>query len=123
MTGTYSRIDDDHLDQFVGEAQQENPNIVLRPTRGFLKSRGHLVQLERIRGSLLNTDPEGLLQRWSQAVRRQKYSVPGPLSLWHIDGNHKLIITLCFWGLLKVLQVPLRVNSSRWVYARQKVLH
>ena len=91
LTGTYSHIDDDHLDQFVREAQQENPNIGLRLTRGFLKSRGHRVQLERIRGSLLRTDPEGVLQRWSQAVRRRRYSVPGPLSLWHIDGNHKLI--------------------------------
>lgn len=24
-------------------------------------------------------------------LRRRQYSVPGPNSLWHIDGNHKLI--------------------------------
>ena len=22
---------------------------------------------------------------------RRKYHVPGPLALWHVDGNHKLI--------------------------------
>ena len=57
---------------------------------GFLRSKGHRVQRERIRASLLGTDPIGLFERWSQAVRRRKYNVRS-LSLWHIDGNHKLI--------------------------------
>ena len=29
-------------------------------------------------------------------VRRRHYSVPGPLSLWHLDGNHKIIR----WGFV-----------------------
>ena len=36
-------------------------------------------------------DPVGTVLRWNQAVYRRKYSVPRPNSLWHIDGNHKLI--------------------------------
>ena len=26
-----------------------------------------------------------------RVLRRRQYSVPGPNSLWHIDGHHKLI--------------------------------
>lgn len=38
-------------------------------------------------------DPFGIFLRGLQInlVPRVPYSVPGPLSLWHIDGNHKLI--------------------------------
>ena len=38
-------------------------------------------------------DPEGVVVRtlMLQTVRRRRYSVPAPNSLWHIDGNHKLI--------------------------------
>nr|XP_029132269.1 uncharacterized protein LOC114919795 [Labrus bergylta]XP_029132270.1 uncharacterized protein LOC114919795 [Labrus bergylta]XP_029132271.1 uncharacterized protein LOC114919795 [Labrus bergylta] len=28
---------------------------------------------------------------WLHVTRRRQYSVPGPNSLWHIDGHHKLI--------------------------------
>ena len=37
-------------------------------------------------------DPEGVANRWLNTVHpRCSYSVYGPLALWHIDGNHKLI--------------------------------
>ena len=38
-------------------------------------------------------NPEGVLLRALElnVVRRRSYQVQGPLSLWHIDGNHKLI--------------------------------
>ncbi|MEQ2242557.1 hypothetical protein ILYODFUR_036991 [Ilyodon furcidens] len=38
-------------------------------------------------------DPRGVLMRTLQLNprRRRRYSVPEPNSLWHIDGNHKLI--------------------------------
>ncbi|KAK1161546.1 hypothetical protein AOXY_G19120 [Acipenser oxyrinchus oxyrinchus] len=38
-------------------------------------------------------DPEGVLERALSlhTVRRRSYSVTAPQSLWHIDGNHKLI--------------------------------
>ena len=59
--------------------------------KGLLQSQGHRVQRERLRQSLIRTDPLGVLQRWTVAVRRRKYNVNSPLALWHIDGNHKLI--------------------------------
>ena len=61
--------------------------------KGFLMSKGFKVQWARIRDSMWRVDPTGLVLRTTQlnTVRRRKYSVPGTLALWHIDGNHKLI--------------------------------
>jgi len=58
---------------------------------GHVRSKGLRVQWERVRQSLLRTDPLGVHQRCRESIRRLVYRVPGPLALWHIDGNHKLI--------------------------------
>jgi hypothetical protein len=92
---TYSNITDDELDMLVMSAQRENPSIGIRMLKGYLHSKGHRTQRERIRQSLLRTDPSGAAQRWKQAVKRRTYNVNSPLALWHIDGNHKLI-RYCF---------------------------
>ena len=110
---TYSTISDEQLDhmadrrfssadtsksarrrsspRIVREAQSRNPNTGIRLTKGFVMGKGHRVQHYRIRESLIRTDPAGMMDRWAQTVRRRKYQVHSPLSLWHIDGNHKLI--------------------------------
>ena len=36
-------------------------------------------------------DPTNTAIRRSKAIRRRVYHVEGPNSLWHVDGNHKLI--------------------------------
>jgi hypothetical protein len=36
-------------------------------------------------------NPVGSAFRSIQQIHRRTYSVAGPNSLWHIDGNHKLI--------------------------------
>ncbi|CAM4555710.1 unnamed protein product [Leuciscus chuanchicus] len=41
---------------------------------------------------MLRTNPEGAARRaMSSRLRRRTYRVAGPNSLWHLDGNHKLI--------------------------------
>ena len=37
-----------------------------------------------------------LENRWATVITRRTYSVPGPNSLWHIDGHHSLLN----WGLV-----------------------
>lgn len=91
LLGTYSQISDDDLDALVRETQQCHPNVGIRMLTGFLKTNGRRIQRERIRQSLLRTDPLGVMPRWRKAVQRRKYNVHSPLSLWHIDGCHKLI--------------------------------
>ena len=89
--GTFSQICDEELDNLVRSAQQSHPNIGIRMLKGFLRSKGHRMQRERIRQSLLRTDPLGVMQRWKETVLRRRYNVHSPLALWHIDGQHKLI--------------------------------
>lgn len=91
MLGTYSTIDDNQLDELTRQACDEHPGIGIRILKGFLLSKGFRVQRERIRLSLLRIDPIGIVQRWKSTVKRRQYNVKHPLSLWHIDGNHKLI--------------------------------
>ena len=88
---TYSTISDEQLDELVREAQSRNPNTGICLTKGFVMGKGHHVQHYRIMESLIRTDPAAMMDRWAQTVRRRKYQFLSPLSLWHIDGNHKLI--------------------------------
>ena len=89
--GTYSTMDDDELDELTIQVSNEHPGIGIRMLKGYLQSKGIRVQRERIRLSLLRVDPIGIVQRWRSTVKRRCYNVKYPLSLWHIDGNHKLI--------------------------------
>ena len=65
---------------------------------GFLLGRGIRVQWSRVGSSLWRTDPSGILLGTSQLniVNRYHYNVPGPKSLWHLDGNLNLIR----WGFV-----------------------
>ena len=58
---------------------------------GHLHSQGYHIQRWRIRESLLRVDPWGVEQRTRNILHHWQYHVQGPNSLWHIDGNHKLI--------------------------------
>ena len=87
----YSNISDEQLDEYVTTASLQHPNIGIWMLKGYLQGKGFRIQRHRIRSSLLRTDPVGLLDRWQKAIKRRCYNVKSPLSLWHIDGNHKLI--------------------------------
>lgn len=91
-------MSDQELDNVVREAQSKHTGIGLRMLKGYLNAKGLRVQWERIRLSLIRTDPSGVHERWKQSIRHRKYLVPGPLALWHIDGNHKLIRYQCNIG-------------------------
>ena len=90
---SYSTLPDAELDQKVREFIEQFPSTGYRRLTGFLRSHGYKIQRERIRSSLRRVHPEGVFLRSLQLslVRRRKYPVRGPLALWYIDGNHKLI--------------------------------
>jgi hypothetical protein len=79
------------LDELVRGVQEQFPNAGYRRIYSVLRSRSIRVTQARVRDSLHRTDPEGVAMRWLSITPRRVYSVRGPLSLWHIDGNHKLI--------------------------------
>ena len=87
----YSAISDSELDRIVTLVQHRNPNCGYRMMQGYLRRMGHRIQQSRVRDSMIRIDPEGVLSRWCTAVQRRVYSVPSPNSLWHIEGNHRLI--------------------------------
>lgn len=87
----YSNISDNDLDSHVREIQHNNSNIGMSLLQGYLQSRGVFVQRQRVRQSVLRINPIATLSRWQQVVSRRSYSVPGPNSIWHIDGHHSLI--------------------------------
>ena len=49
------------------------------------------VQRNRLRASIQRVNPHATALRRIETVKRRVYSGDGPNSLWHIDGNHKLI--------------------------------
>ena len=87
----YSNMSDDELDEVTKEICIAFPNSGFRMMEGHLLSRRYRLPQVRIRESLHRVDPEGIAARWAIAIQRRRYSVMSPFSLWHIDGNHKLI--------------------------------
>ena len=91
---TYSTLNDDELDSKVDSILSEFPNTGYKRMKGFLHSVGIKVQEDRLRECMRRVDPEGVLLRslQSRVIIQRRYCVKGPLSLWHMDGNHKLIV-------------------------------
>ena len=89
----YSNIADNDLESVVRDLVREFPNVGYKRMTGLLLARGLRIQQNRIRETMRRVDPHGTLFRALslRPVRRRRYHVPSPLSLWHIDGNHKLI--------------------------------
>ncbi|XP_065119656.2 uncharacterized protein [Paramisgurnus dabryanus] len=86
-------VDDNDLDETVTHILQRHPNCGYKMMVGHLNAQGILIQRQRVQESMRRVDPYGVSIRTLQLNprRRRKYFVPAPNSLWHIDGNHKLI--------------------------------
>lgn len=87
----YADISDEELDRIVSEILELTPDTGETLVQGALRHRGLLVQRRRVRESLLRVDPISRLLRRRQLIYRRRYQVRAPNSLWHQDGNHKLI--------------------------------
>lgn len=87
----YSDISDCELDKLTSQVQLNNPNVGVGMLQGHIRSLGMRIQRQRIRESVLRINPLRAVVRWHQAISRRTYWVPGPNSLWHIDGHHSLI--------------------------------
>ncbi|XP_035984963.1 uncharacterized protein LOC110368072 [Fundulus heteroclitus] len=88
-----NNMSDEELDAVVGEILCYYPNTGYKMMMGHLNARGIRIQRSRVQEAMVRVDPAGVYMRnfQLQTVRRRRYSVPSPNSLWHIDGNHKLI--------------------------------
>ncbi|XP_063431358.1 uncharacterized protein LOC134714039 [Mytilus trossulus] len=95
--GKYDSISDEELCEKVkdtiGTNRKIGPNSILQR----LKYNGITVQRRRVRQACNSVDPFGCATRSlsRRNIQRRTYRVPSPNSLWHIDGNHKLVR----WGI------------------------
>ena len=92
-TGPLSAISDDQLDGVVKDLRSAFPRAGASMIDGMLRTFGLRVPRDRIRLSLNRIDPvHRVFDRIR--IRRRIYSVPGPMSLWHHDGQHGTALTL-----------------------------
>ena len=91
VSSEYANLSNSELDQVIGEIKLDFPTCGNKQMQGHLRSRGYRVQQIRIREALRRVDPEGSIMRRLSALNRRQYRVAAPRSLWHIDGNHKMI--------------------------------
>ncbi|CAL8275343.1 unnamed protein product [Arctogadus glacialis] len=90
--GTFSTCSDAALDDLIRETVAGNDRIGPESVRAQLRAQQINVQRSRVRSSMLRVNPVAAAARtMSQTLQRRAYRVAGPNSLWHIDGNHKLI--------------------------------
>ena len=88
LRAAYSPINQHNLENLVRQMCTENNELGEVMVRARLLVMGHKVQRARVRQAI--EDTVGHLVQ-SRRIRRRTYRVRGPLSLFHIDGNHKLI--------------------------------
>ncbi|KAK7157551.1 hypothetical protein R3I93_008903 [Phoxinus phoxinus] len=92
QSASYSDISDVDLDEKIRDLVAGNDQLGSEAVRAQLRAEGILVQRCRVRSSMHRVNPRAAaLRAMSQRLRRRSYRVAGPNSLWHLDGNHKLI--------------------------------
>ena len=62
-----------------------------RNVQGWLEANNINTTRDQVRRLMRELDPDGTRLRASVMRKRRVYKVPFPNSLWHIDGQHKLI--------------------------------
>ena len=87
----FATITAEELDQIVRNIIQQSAGVIgSQFMQSALRDLGLRVERRRIRESVARVDPLGNYNRWSTMIPRSVYSVAGPNSLWHMDGNLKL---------------------------------
>ncbi|XP_068702664.1 uncharacterized protein [Montipora foliosa] len=79
------------LREVVEEIKSRSMDAGIIMIEGELAARNLYASRSDISDALISVDPVGANLRWRNLTPRVTYSVPAPNSLWHLDGNHKLI--------------------------------
>jgi hypothetical protein len=87
FTGPLSIINDEDLDSVILQLRQQFTRAGITMLHGMLQQLGYRIPRERIRQSLHRIDPVHCIFGRIR-IRRRTYSVAGPNSLWHHDGQH-----------------------------------
>ena len=87
----YADISDRDLDAILYSIKQQHSNDGEILMQGHLLSQGIRIHPKWLRQSIHCVDPLNTALRRTTTVRRCVYHVEGPNTVWHLDGNHKLI--------------------------------
>ncbi|KAJ7999927.1 hypothetical protein DPEC_G00199480 [Dallia pectoralis] len=91
-----SSLTNEELEHYIRRLHKQYPRSGNEMMRALLRAEGLFVTRQRVRVMLTYIDPAAAARRWSATVARRTYHVPFPNSLWHMDGNMRLIR----WGLV-----------------------
>ena len=81
---TYTDISDIDLEHEVRDIKHVLPDVGEKMIAGILHTKNIHVQRHRVRQAIHSVDPINTALRWHKKIQRRVYSVPGPMSLWHI---------------------------------------
>ncbi|KAL9980321.1 hypothetical protein ACROYT_G008892 [Oculina patagonica] len=77
--------------EIIAEIKERAAGAGIIMIEGELAAQSLRASRTDIAEALIVLDPIGARLRWRNITPRVTYNVPGPNSLWHIDGNHKMI--------------------------------
>ena len=93
-TGSFSDVTDDDLDAIILQIIEIFPNYGRRMIDGHLKHLGHHVPRSRAQESYARVHGAPASSFGPRRIQRRVYSVPGPNSLAHHDGQHSVCLLL-----------------------------
>lgn len=100
-TASASDISDNDLDTLVQQTLQSFPTYGRRMLKGHLTSLGYRIPRPRLEASYMRVHGPPAAHFGPRRIERRVYSVPGPNSLWHHDGQHgKLCVCFLSTSLL-----------------------
>lgn len=94
-TGSISTLSDDELDAITVTILEVFPTFGRRLLDGHLRYLGHHVPRERLRESYSRVHGPPSSTFGPRRIERRVYSVAGPNSLWHHDGQHGALHCYC----------------------------
>jgi hypothetical protein len=83
-----SKLTDEELDRIMLSIYEQFPTFGRRMIDGYLIQLGERVPRSRIEASYLRVIGTSSSSFGTRRIQRRVYSVPGPGSLWHHDGQH-----------------------------------
>jgi hypothetical protein len=98
-TGPMSDLSDEQLDAITYQIIETFPTFGRTMINGHLRFLGHHVPRSRVRESYWRVHGPPAQSFGARRIERRVYSVPGPNSLWHHDGQHGV----CYPHILAII--------------------
>lgn len=87
----HTQLSESTLDEIVRSIKVDHPNDGEILMQGHLRRLNINIKRQDLRASIHRVDAANIQARRANVVRRRVYLADHPNSVWHLDGNHKLI--------------------------------